>query len=537
MKHRMLHIALTCALAFAILALPLNSSSADGGIITTDPQLWGYIEEGQQMAVIQLGEGKAAQVDLFITMKDNSGQSHEVVFFVPLGDKATDFHVTEESSLDFDIALTNELDKELRAYSTLEANYKGNIRSELFLGTLTTNGLWTWVLASPIFLSSCAGTSAPVPKATYATESSFIAIYAMEEDTNLDALIEMTGLNPGVKEALQDLEGQEIAVITLQTQVAKEETDEWGNRTYEPGQPGIHMNWLTSLTDHPKGASYSYPLGTGQAWASPIELTRIYVVAPKGTDFEVQYPELGADLSGLTGHSPWGGLAARILYRIDTATSPAYAIDQAYGSQGRIWRATYVKSNSSQDLTVIQLPEVSPETRSATRSAQVHVFTTRWTWLYSMLFGATFWLVSWWLIMTRFLKVPYSWKQGKLYQHAFVWSILYPLVTLVLLSIVGLIAVALVSLVLFLSQIYRFSDFSWLINNRASDYILGFLVGLPIFIGITGAVNAFFFSRTKITGVEVTRRRAFGGYMLVVLMANGLYLVYALLYSAIFGAI
>ena len=51
------------------------------------------IEEGQQIAVVELAEPSTVHVDLFISMLDRTGQSHQIAFFLPLGINATDFSV------------------------------------------------------------------------------------------------------------------------------------------------------------------------------------------------------------------------------------------------------------------------------------------------------------------------------------------------------------------------------------------------------------------------------------------------------------
>jgi hypothetical protein len=77
-----------------LLALP-SLADADGGPILSDPELWAMIDEGQQIAVVQLQQDGTAQVDLFISLTDRSGQSHEVTFFLPLGIEAGDFEVVD----------------------------------------------------------------------------------------------------------------------------------------------------------------------------------------------------------------------------------------------------------------------------------------------------------------------------------------------------------------------------------------------------------------------------------------------------------
>jgi len=331
----------------------------------------------------------------------------------------------------------------------------------------------------------------------------------MNEGVDIDALIATTGLAEGVRNTLQDLRGQEIAVITLQTQPAAIDADRAASGE-ETGQSGIHLTWNTTLAAHPEGSEYIYPLGTGRAWASPIELTRVYVVAPPEIDFKVQYPMLGDDLSGIES----GGvviMVPQILWSIDYATSPAFAIAEAYGNYGRIWRATFIKSNSDRDISVIKLAKVSDETRSAIRKNFFRTLSTNGTWIVSLLVGAAIWLFSWWLVMTRVGKIPYRWHESRLYKDAFLWSVLYPLTTL------GIVLVILLP-ALFL-------------------HVLSIVIFVLVPIGATGFVNAFFFSRSHSKKLAVPMRRLFGSYMLTVLLANVLYAAFAIPYAFIMGVL
>ena len=267
------------ATVFIIASLLLSFPSpaiADGGPILSDPELWAQLEEGQQTAVVTLKDDNTINVDLFVSLLDSSGQSHEVIFFIPLGIAPTDFSVIEKTSLAFDEELTEELDEALRK----NAQSKRDVCLSLLSATLLTNGGWILLLCFPLLLTGCAGLA---PKETYKTESSRVDIYGLDENTDLEALINTTGLDPSVQETLSRLRGQRIAIVTLQTQPPLPSEDD--NSSYQPtGQPGIHLAWTTALV--PQSASaYSYPLGTGSSWAHPIGLTRIYVVSPQGVDF------------------------------------------------------------------------------------------------------------------------------------------------------------------------------------------------------------------------------------------------------------
>jgi hypothetical protein len=531
MFGKIIQLACICLIVLIFSLFPFHLAHADGGIVTPDSEIWALIEEGQQIAVIQINEDNTAEVDLFITMLDRSNLSHEVTFFIPLGTEASGFHVVEQTSLEFDKALTEQLDKQIKEYGEREASYQASVQSSLLLGTIMTNGLWSWAIVIPAFLSGCAP-QAPVPVATFQTESSSISIYQMDEQMDLAALIETSGLDPSVKGTLEDLTGQQIAVVDLKTQ-PKGEENEWLSQSETNGQPGIHLTWTSTLVSHSVEASYTYPLGTGRAWASPIELTRIYVVAPEGIDFSVESPKLGADLSGLEGNS-WSGLAGRIYWKIDQAKSPAFAVDNSYGEYGHIWRGTFVKSNSDRDIVVMKLPEITTETQSAIRISRIHRIVNRMTWIISLLVGAIIWVAAWWFIMTRMLKAPYHWRDGKMWSDAFAWSIIYPGITVLTLVLAGLVGLGLIMLLLSFPETPEFV--SRIFDSQIGSSAMIFLIGLPVWVTITGLINAFFFSMLRASKMNVTRLRAFISYLLVILVANGIYFGFAFAYGKIAGA-
>src|SRR4030042_1132633 len=73
---------------------------ADGGPMV-DPLLFARLKEGQQVAVIRLRDAATASVDLFVSILDQTGESHEVTYFVPLGINPSELNVYEEDSLVF----------------------------------------------------------------------------------------------------------------------------------------------------------------------------------------------------------------------------------------------------------------------------------------------------------------------------------------------------------------------------------------------------------------------------------------------------
>ena len=237
---------------FIALAVP---AKADGGPVV-DPLLFTKLKEGQQVAVVTLIDQNSATIDLFVSILDQTGQSHEVAYFVPLGVQASGLSVREENSLAFNNSLVKALDAAI--YNDFNLN-QGFVRA-LFAGALLTNGVWLTPLWLPFLLTSCGEATPPV--ATFSTASSEVSVFSIDDSTDLQALIGTTGLDPSVKETLSRLKGQQIAVVNLRTTPSAAAP---GSSTARQGEPGLHLSWRTALSATKDGATYVYPLGTGAA--------------------------------------------------------------------------------------------------------------------------------------------------------------------------------------------------------------------------------------------------------------------------------
>ena len=514
-KGRRLSLAAALIIASMLLCFP-SPTIADGGPILSDPQLWAQLEEGQQTAVVTLKSDNTVDVDLFVSLLDSSGESHEVVFFVPLGTDPTDFGVTEKTSLAFDQELIEELDEALRT----EAETKTNVWLSLLSPTLLTNGGWLLVLSLPLLLSGCMGTGTQ-PEETYETDSSRVDIYGLDEDTDLEALINTTGLDPSVQGTLSRLTGQRIAIVTLQTQPpVPGDGDGW----YEPtGQPGIHLAWTTALVAQSASVAYSYPLGTGSSWAHPIGLTRIYVVAPCGIDFTAQYPRLGTDYSGYSSFIErpfylFDPPRPRIMDHYDT---PAYAVDEARGDFGHIWRATYTQSNSAEDV-VVSL--ASPGGFLTTVRQSLRGWGIVPTILLGLLIVLLLWVAAWRYFMPRMLGMKYRWRDSRLWSDSLIY--------LGINAGVVLVAAVLVPVVVFFLA-YFVGSFV-----RTPELLIGLIVAALVILALlVGLPSILLFVRRQRRELGVSGGRAAWAYIVVVLVANFAYLALAFGYAALAGAI
>jgi hypothetical protein len=474
--------AVAIAVILILLVLP-GKARGDGGPVV-GPALWRFLTEGQQVAVVELRNADTADVTLFISLLDSTGESHEVTFFVPLGSSASNFSVYEQDLFTFDQANTRDLDNILYQ----EVQRKQQAVASLFAATLLTNGIWLLPLWLPSILSGCA---AGEPIATFETDSSQVSIYGLDENTDLDALITTTGLDPAVKETLRRLQGQRIAVVDLQT--TPQGTGGGPSGGGPSAETGIRLRWTTSLDE--SGGTYSYPLGTGSAWYHPIEVTRVYVAAPPGLDFDIQYPRLGADRSGYEGRNQ------RIT---DYTKVPAYAVDEARGDFGHVWRAIYTQSNAAEDINITAKPESSlARFSTGLRSAG----NAGWALLLGFIVALACWVLSWQYLMPRLLRGTYRGKPGGLWRHALVYTGIN-----ILLMFPGAV-------------LY----FIWNFTGNALTLAVLFL--------LFGGVAVIVFAASDVERLSENRSLAWRAFVLVTLVSNGAYLVFAMAYAALTGII
>lgn len=508
-----------CVLCLPLFLLPLIAH-ADGGPIPTDSELWAQLQEGQQIAVVRINQDNSALVDLFVTIQDKSGQPHQITYFVPLGPNPTDFQVIQETAGQFD-SLTFNYDSTLRSGSTAsrKSDYQNTVRASLLIGSALINGAWSWPLWLLAPLVGCG--SLPQPIASYEAPGSQVSIYGLDQTTDLQALISTTGLDPAVKNTLARLQGQQIAVIRLQTQaLIKPGTNPSGGSTSQV--PGLHLSWKTGLAP---GESYTYPLGTGSAWAAPIEITRVYVIAAPQADFMVKYPELGSDLNGYERVSYY--TSPRIL---NNRTEKGFAVDNAVGTYGRYWRVTYTQSNSAEDLIITRIPRLSPETQHELDLMGYRERIVYISWFLSIIAALGAWLVAWRYGMPWQLGIQYRWRDLRFWVDAFRWSV-FPII-----AILGLMGVVAVVYLFVPTPIPR--ALNWM--SPMLYLAIGALfipLGIALLLALPGVLGLMLFSSSHAGRAGITRRNAARAYIVVVVMANAIYLVIAGTFAFVVGAL
>ncbi len=491
MSASKLKFAAISALLVLLLAVVVPSPAvADGGPIVPH-DLWAELEEGHQIGVVTIIDENTARMDLFISILDSTGESHEITFFVPIGTNTSYFNAVEEDLFTFDKSTTGGLDKIIRD----GANRRQYAVQALFAGALLTNGAILIPFWTPVLLTGCASAT-PQPESVVTTESSEISIYGIDDNTDINALIQTTGLPASVADTLATLKGQQVAIVKLQTKAAiaePEESDSYWEP--EPTEPGLHLSWSTELISSGAGKTVTYPLGTGAAWSKPIELTRVYISSPEGLDFDVQYPALGTDQSGF---DIIEGSKIQEFIAI-----PSYAVDEARGAFGHVWRATYTQSNPTDNVVVT----VKTQSAFSKFLAGLEDGALGYSIVFAIIIGILIWVFAWRFLIPVFLgnKAEYAipaWYEG----------LIYPGINLVFIVFPG-------------SVLYLV----FLLGAPAPALAIQFLLGAGISIGI------FMLIHSKRLGAS--RGKALRAFLLTSLCGSAAYLVLAVGFGYLVNAL
>jgi hypothetical protein len=501
------HIIIVVTL-FALLASTASPALADGGLIIPDSALWNALEEGQQVAVVALSANGAIRTDLFISLVDHTGVSHEVTFFVPLGKNANGFGVQEKESSAFESTRTDPLDDQLQQAARERQSSSVGRRVSLLPGSWIIGGGWAWPVFVVLMLSGCS-VAPPPPLAVLYTASSQVAIYGINENTDVAALIATTGLDQSVQETLRALQGQQIAVVKMRTQPpATGDASSLGQRVAK-SQAGLHLQWNSRAVEQTGGGwEHRYPLGTGRAWARPIPLTRVYITAPAGVDFRLEYPTYGTDRSGyetppgsVLWSTPYGSAWNLLNHRDETG----YAVDRLVTQQVHIERIAYTQANPTTDIRIIRDATATGRVRTDLIRLRLRQLGDGWGWLIDLYLALMIWMVCWRYVMPSHLGRRYRWLGWALWRDALIYPLAYGVFAILVIGLAQLNSI-LLSIV---PEYYRIEGFYGIFVGLLA--LAGILLGLPLsYVG---------FARLhKAAGSE-----AKAGYWKVVALANVAY--------------
>jgi hypothetical protein len=205
---------------------------------------------------------------------------------------------------------------------------------------------------------------------------------------------------------------------------------------------------------------------------------------------------------------------------MDHYDTPAYAVDEARGDFGHIWRATYTQSNSAEDVVVSLAPSGG---FLATVRRSLAGWGTVPTVLLGLLIALLLWVVAWRYLMPRILGMEYRWRDSRLWRDSLVYLGINAGVVLAVAAIAGG-AFFLAYFVAFFVSTAAFVA----VLVVAAALILAALFGLP---------SILLFVRRQRRELGVSGGRAAWAYIVVVLVANSAYLALAFGYAALAGAI
>jgi hypothetical protein len=502
-----------------------NSGIADGGIIVEDIEVWEQIQEGEQIAVVRLTEADAAQVDLFVSLHDGSRTSHEIRYFVPLGEQPRDFDVIEEDFNIFNIDHLTALNRHLKNAAQETREYQKRVQTAVLVpGSFIVpgaGGSWAFTLTiekqiEEIFSQIMSGLGPGAnetlsPEMTIQTEHSRTEVYALDESTDLDALIATVGLSPAVQDTLRRYRGQRLAVITLQTQPHEDQ--------------GLTLSWASPLTGE-DSATYAYPLGTGSAWSDPIEMTSIYVVSDPGVDFDVAFPRLGRNRSGYT-HTRTSGLG----YREDRfsptilqhTNSPGYAVEQtvetsASSAYSHIWHVTYTQSNADEDIIITRSEGLRPATE---RYLSIRETADQYSPLIGAVAAIIIWITTWQFVMPSKSRFPLKAVE------ALLWAVIYN-ITSPLSAIFVLMILPEIFSPARLMGIGVVAPFLKIETNMGITLMVTLLLAYP-----SGIINSYLSSKTWHTPLQKTSL----AYATLIGTSLIVYIFFALVYLVLVGGI
>ncbi len=344
--------AIVVAAGTLLLLVPL--AHADGMILAPSNVLR-YFAERSQVGVVEVKADHTVAVDLYISLLDTSGQSHEVSFLLPLQAMPKDFRAQETALVRFSEARLQPLDGVLRAADHERRQQQGAIVRAHTVTSLVAGPLAFTARNAALLEPLQWGTrgmpaggaqSGPVPTISVRTEHSRLEVYASLQPDQLAALAQLSALPPKTRQALTSYVGRPFALVRLRTVPRAEsavEVDAGAHPrpSYVPPeqQPGVVFSFDQAMIKDANGSAhrYDFPLGTGQAWEHPIPTTQVYVTGDEALNLTVDFPGRPRGQGSLLSKGESG-----------------LHFSQAGAADGRqVHVATYLDSNPKQDIGIV----------------------------------------------------------------------------------------------------------------------------------------------------------------------------------------
>jgi len=323
----------SAALTASLLLLGCAYGPANGdGVLLLPSELLGAFTEQSQLAVIEVNRDRTCRVDLFVSLLDTSGRSHEVHFALPLQTLPKHLQAQEVAASQFREDRLRPLDGvfwaeqkagEQAAIDRLTAGVAGAVVAGPLSLVLEGGYVFSAMMSGTKRAAGALPGAAIGPAMTAETDHSKIEVYPALRAEDLARLAGLDDVPPTVREALKSYVGRPFALMRLRTIPSLRSSP--AERSLK--ERGIVFTFDQGMLRNGNGYSYDFPLGTGQGWANPIPATAIYVTADDDLNVRSLFPKTEEDLAGA-----------------------------AAGADRQVHMASYYGQNLSQDVRVELLP-------------------------------------------------------------------------------------------------------------------------------------------------------------------------------------
>ncbi len=285
-------------LAFVVVGMMAMTPADADGMLLAPSSVLSLLGEQSQIAVVDIRPDKTANINLFISLSDNSTESHEVQFLLPLQTLPLDFAAKEITQDQFRKQRLVPLDNLFWAAQAELAHFRNRLDAAYTLGALA---------AGPVSLAGRfheaykktqlvpgGGVVAPAATLSVKTAHSSVAVYGSLSLPQLEALAGMPNLPAKVRNTLTGYVNRPFALVRLHTVPAATATALVNlNQRHQPEEqkPGVLFMFSQQMVERDGAFRYDYPLGTGTAWQNPIGLTEVWVTAPEDAPLEVAFPD------------------------------------------------------------------------------------------------------------------------------------------------------------------------------------------------------------------------------------------------------
>ncbi|HEY3378799.1 MAG TPA: hypothetical protein VGL77_15030, partial [Armatimonadota bacterium] len=322
---------------FLVFLTGLGLAGWADGFTTYGTRWFNRIAETDQVAVVRLEPGRVTQ-DMFIAI-DRIPAGQTVTYILPFWQKPEGFTMTAQTSDGFRAEIIYPQYRQLRH----EIRRANRMAVNRLIGDYLVSGLFSYAPLTPLGVLnyicptfSKEGELLPAFKRVSIPAGS-AELYHVSDTHDLQTLLAQAGLPARYAKVLQRYHTAYYAIMRLHGQ--------------KPGKAGATQGLHFHFTHRAKGDdyTYTYPLGTGGAWANPILLTEIYVTCPEGYYLSPTAPTLGQTVS-------YYEMERRIDDLGDTKATPAVPMLTASVTPPvrylNAWHRAYTSSNPTEDITI-----------------------------------------------------------------------------------------------------------------------------------------------------------------------------------------